>query len=264
MSSKQEKLSLTQRIRLTIRGFRVFGKANPHLHLSILLFSVLQGVSPYVTIFFTARLLSAIAQKQDSAAIWSRVIWLIGMTVLIQILTAMAKHFKEYCQGNVYWTNRGINGEKLLSLDFPALNNERTQQLKLMVENDSNSFGHGLFSLRKYLEKGLRGLTGVISSIALTVSFFGFHVTAASPQLQFLNSAWMAPAIVLLIAGTVILSSQLSHEKEKFDHEHMHELYPMLIQFDFWFTRMAALRDVAAKKSRHEKWFRELSQKAGK
>lgn len=243
MSSKQEKLSLAQRIRLTIRGFRVFGKANPHLHLSILLFSVLQGVSPYVTIFFTARLLSAIAQKQDSAAIWSRVIWLIGMTVLIQILTAMAKHFKEYCQGNVYWTNRGINGEKLLSLDFPALNNERTQQLKLMVENDSNSFGHGLFSLREYLEKGLRGLTGVISSIALTVSFFGFHVTAASPQLQFLNSAWMAPAIVLLIAGTVILSSQLSHEKEKFEHEHMHELYPMLIQYDFWFTRMAALTD---------------------
>ena len=147
------------------------------------------------------------------------VLCLIGMTVLIQILTAMAKHFKEYCQGNVYWTNRGINGEKLLSLDFPALNNERTQQLKLMVENDSNSFGHGLFSLREYLEKGLRGLTAVISSIALTVSFFGFHVTAASPQLQFLNSAWMAPAIVLLIAGTVILSSQLSHEKEKFVYQ---------------------------------------------
>ena len=52
MISKQEPISILERIRLTYRGFQVFGKANPGLNLSVFLVSLVKGVSPYVTIYF--------------------------------------------------------------------------------------------------------------------------------------------------------------------------------------------------------------------
>ena len=250
MTSDKIQVSLRDRIKLTIRGFQVFGKANPYLHLSIVILAVLQGVSPYVTIFLSARLISALSAKEASGVIWTHLIWLIAGTLFMSVLTALAEHFKEYRQGNVYWTNRGINGRKLLSLDFPALNNQRTQELRMKVENNSNKFRRGLFMLREQLEKGLRGMTGVVSSIVLTVSFFRFKVSEDMPNLLFLNSFWMIPGLILLVGLVVFLSTKLAHEYEEYQLNHQQALYGALLKEQMWYERTVMIEHSIALENR--------------
>ena len=237
MKSESTKLSLSQRIKLTFRGYQIFGKENPGLNLSVILLSLFKGISPYVAIFFSARLISALSEGASYTTLIWKAAYLVIAVTLVSILSSWAEHYKGYCEGNVYWTNRSINGQKLLSLDFPALNDAKTQELRKLIENDSNSFGYGLFNLRKHLEKGLTGLTSIISSLVLTISFFSYSVTSEHPNLLFLNSFWLVPCVILLIAVSVFFSAKLAHNNEKFRENNRSALNENVYRTDFWYVQ---------------------------
>lgn len=231
----KDSLNLLQRIKLTIWGFRVFGKANPGLHASILLASVLEAISPFVTIYFTARLLDAISSGTSGNEVWRALIFLLAGNLGIMVLVDIAKHYQGYRQGNVHWTNRAIIGDKMLSLDFPALNDSKTQDLKAQVENNTNRFGYGFFLLRTQLENGIKGIMTIGSSVALTVSFFQFRATEIG--WEWLNSGWVMAAALVVILVTVCLSTYLASRNDKFAVKHVDEIRPTNIKEDYWYMR---------------------------
>lgn len=228
------RISLKERIHLTLRGYKTFGKENPRLFPSVFLYAILSGVSPYVIIYLTAQMLSALSSGASAAVIWKKVILLVTGTAITGILSSIAKHYKEYRQGNSYWTYRGLIGKKLLSLDFPALNDAKTQNLKRKIENDSNRYGYGLREMRDYLEKLLQGVTGIISSVALTVSFFTFHVDQSS-SLAWLDQSWVVILMILLILLTAFASAKFAHEPEKFTEEHSAVSVSNDVKADIWY-----------------------------
>ena len=237
MISKQEPISILERIRLTYRGFQVFGKANPGLNLSVFLVSLVKGVSPYVTIYFSARLISALSTGASSREIWLRTLWLVLAVTLMAVLTSLTEHFNGLSEGNVYWTNRFIYGKKLLSLDFPAVNNPELTETRRLIENDSNQYGYGFFNLRKYMEKGLTGLTSILSSVALTVSFFQHEVSPENPSLLFLNSPWILILVILSVLLASYFASLLAHNNEKFREKNVHVLHRYVFGHTFWYIQ---------------------------
>lgn len=209
---KNKKISYVEALRRTVRALKLYWKYCPGAALAILTEDLLKGLGPYVTVWFSARLVAELSGARDPHALLVDVLWILGSTAVLMLAQGLTTRWKNAATDLSDIASDKLYMEKMTSLDFPDMDSQHVYDLWSVIWQTQNFQGYGLLYLRFSLQSLPTALFQIGGGIGLTVSLFASRVP--SGPMTVLNSPLFA---VLLAAGmvlTALLSSFLSSKAD--------------------------------------------------
>lgn len=201
-----EKITLRQTLSLNYRAFLLLKKACPGTYLSSFLCAAAGAVSPYVGIWISARILNELAGARDPGRLQSLVLLALISGALLALGNALLNRWKSYCQAPYWYQVNKLYRDKLLKMDFQALDDQKTFELYSQIKQLDQWAGWGLIRIRPCFETLIRCLAGIVSAAALTVSLFTLQVPSSAGSLTLLNHPLAVLAVAVLLAAVTFLS----------------------------------------------------------
>ena len=209
---KKERLSFREAMAYSRRGLGLWWKYCPE---ALTIRAVNRGVEaliPYLPLYFTARLVNAIAGGGGAEQVWPMLAALLISTAAAGVVYAGMEYWLMSVLESKQWPawNR-IFFDKLLSMDFCDVDDPRTQTLLTEIMQNNNWSGWGLNQLPQIFGELVGAALRIIGAVALSVSLFTMPVPAGSP-LAWLNSPWCLAGMAVLMVAAVLISSALANK----------------------------------------------------
>ena len=206
---KKERLSFREAMAYSRRGLGIWWKYCPE---ALTIRAVNRGVEaliPYLPLYFTARLVNAIAGGGGAGQAWPMLAALLVSTAGAGTVYAWMEYWFMSVLESKQWPawNR-IFFDKLLSMDFCDVDAPKTQTLLTEIMQSNNWSGWGLQQLPQIFGELVGAVLRIIGAVALSVSLFTLPVRADSP-LAWLNSPWCLAGMAALMVLSVLVSSAL-------------------------------------------------------
>ena len=212
MSEKKSRMTLREAFDATRRGYSILWKAMPEFFPASLAKNALTALSPYIPLYFTARLVNAVAGGGGGGEVWPLLAALLLSTALMGAAQAAAS-----CRANVIDEARSIPArlrlmmEKLLDLDFQDADDPKTKDLLNQIMENEQWASWGLVKLQYRFDELAEAVLRILGALALSASLFTLPVPQGSP-LAVLNSPWCLTAMLALMGAAVGLSA-LCHSR---------------------------------------------------
>ena len=133
---EDEKVSLRRALRLHLRAAKELHRIGPKLFPSTILSAIVSGLLPYVTVFFSARILQELAVLRRPGVLWK---W-VAAGVLCSGLGAIAKAFlyqrSETLLDDLYGRKELLFIRKMFSLDYADMDKQETHDLREQIREN--------------------------------------------------------------------------------------------------------------------------------
>ena len=209
MKNKKDRLSLREALAYSRRGYGIWWRYCPE---ALTARGVLRGVealAPYLPLYFTARLVNAIAGGGDAEEVWTMVAALLLSTAAVGVVRAVAENWFSSVSSRQWPAWNRILFDKLLSMDFCDVDDPKTQALLTQIKENNNWAGWGLQQLPQYFGETVGAVLRILGAAALSVSLFTLPVWPDSP-LAWLNSPWCLARMAALMVLSVAAASALA------------------------------------------------------
>ncbi len=206
MGKKSEKITLREAFGIHYRAFQDIRKYCPGTFLVTALHSVIRALSPYVTIYLSARILNELAGPRRGEVLWPLVLLAIGSTALLALLSGILFRYK-VAMGARYGARKNhIFADKMLSMDYADIDKTETHDTLSKIKQGENWQGWGFNRLFRFFSDFLQSVFGILGAIALTVSLFMMQVPETAGALTVLNH----PVFILVFIAALAFAAGLS------------------------------------------------------
>lgn len=212
MKKKSDKTTLREAVAIHRRASRDIRKYCPGLFISTILLSTVKAVSPYVTIYFSARLINELASLRRIDVLTGQALTILGVTVVLSLVRSILERRNSAKRTLFYKQYPLIYSEKFLSMDYADSDSQKTRDLFTQVMQNSQWGGWGLSHIYMYLTNGVEAVAGILGAVALTVSLFTLPVPDAAGSLTFLNHPVCHLIVTSLILGITFISPALTNK----------------------------------------------------
>lgn len=198
-SNRKERLALTR------RALGIQWRINRGFFLSSLCYGVLKALSPFAAIWFSARLLSELsgACRPEKLALWAASAACTGL--LIRLLTSTVKHWKNAAERTFWHRTEHLYAQKMQSMDYEDVENAKIHELRSQIDQNDNYNCFGLNRPLLEISEIISAVTGILASMAMTISLFRSHVRTGFAL------GWLdTPLCVLGLLGLIFLAAQIS------------------------------------------------------
>lgn len=193
------KLPFKEVLSLSVRGIRLCYTQTPGLFALETAQTVLSALSPYVTIYFSAKLIDALSYGRDPKTLGRLVVLTLVSEAAIGALAALLTRLKNYVDSDNFEKTERIFTQKLLSMDYCVLDRQKTHDLRSQI-SQNRKWGWGLARCKYYYNTLLGALSGLGGAIALSASLFTRRIPEECGTLVMLDH----PAFLLALAGALI------------------------------------------------------------
>lgn len=197
------------------RAFGLCFGAMPMAFVSTAVSELFGTLAPYVSIFFTARLIDEIAGECREEYLVRLVIAVLLTGVLMTLCTQVLRRWKNSVHATVHYRNEGIFLHKLMSMDFAAVDDAHTHDLYSQIRQNQNWSNWGLERIHWQFEQAFISLVKILGATALCCSLFIREIPPES-SLAWLNHPLFLAAILIFMAVTAVLSPALSNQTGKY------------------------------------------------
>ena len=216
MTKPKTRLSWRAAAAYTRRGFSIWWKADPRLLVSVMVREAVKALTPYVPLYFTARLVNEIAGGGDPVRIWRLLTALLLASATVGLAQAAAIRWANTIEHGGMWPAfTRILADKMLSLDFCDVDAPSTQALVNQIRQNDNWRSWGLRNIFWEWGKLVAASFRILGALALSVSLFTLSVPAGSP-LAWLNHPGCLVGMVALLALTAVLSPILYNKAQAY------------------------------------------------
>lgn len=185
------------------RMLRIWRQRMPELLAATVLEALAGSLAPYVTIYFSARLIDEIAGRRNPDALLRLTVAVLAATGLVQLLAASLARWKKALQSPAYYAEETVYIEKYMQMDFSCMDDAHTRDLYAGIMQNRNWNMWGLLQGPLQLEKLVKALAKTGGAAALSVTLFTAQVPAPAGRLTALNH----PVFLLLILALLLLFS---------------------------------------------------------
>lgn len=199
-------MKLKQRITVTRRGYGLLNSYCPGLIRARVVSAALEALSPFVTIWFSARIINEISGKRDTGTLILLVALTIGLGFGISVIRGALNRVVSEKEAGMWNDFPKIFADKQMSMDFADLENQEIRKQRQKAEENLFMFGNGLAQLVWDTPSLVQAVVGIAASIALTVSLF----TARTGSSLLDSGIWIIAA-----AGMAALSGMISTRLRK-------------------------------------------------
>lgn len=167
--------------------------------------SVVKAVTPYIPIWFSARLIDALAAGAPLATLVTYAALTVGLSTVLGVLRHWLNAQKAVGSSEVMARHEWKYAEKAMHLSYSSIEDRDVMLLSERIKDETNT-GYNIFYLVSAVEMLTGSATQIIASLALTASFFASHAIPLWAKLVFV--AGVAVTVTLRIF-TVGKSSKL-------------------------------------------------------
>ena len=186
MANKEKKLGYLAAWKLNLRAWGIWRKLCPQVFVSLLLSSVVKAVTPYVTIFLSARIIDELsgARRPDQLLRW--VVLTLACTAACALLQGVLTRWSNYARDCAGQLDDQIYMDKMVALDYADVDRQAVFDLYSQIRQNENWSGWGLPKVISFFESFVTAVVQVLGGVGLSVSLFLSPVPAGS-SLAFLN-----------------------------------------------------------------------------
>ena len=188
------------------RGLQELHKVTPRLFPLMTLCAIISALIPYVTVFFSAQILTELTLYRRADVLWKWVIVSVLSMGIMAMLSAFLKRRFETLYNDVWGRKEILFCRKAFSLDYADVDKQETIDLRNQILQNENWAGWGLCKIPDFYEQAVRSVIGILSGITLTVSLFSSPVPESAGWLTILNH----PLFILVFAAVMIGISLLA------------------------------------------------------
>lgn len=204
MAKKTDRPSLKETAVLHLRCYRDIDRLCPGLLLSWFLHALVYSAIPYVTIYFSAQIINALASGHNLETLWFWVALTVGVEAGLALVKALLYRWRNARFGT-FERRRKLLFEKLLSMDYADADKQENRDMLHQILQNEQWGGWGWmegFFLYEYL---VQGIVGIVSAIALTVSLFTLPVPPDAGVLTWLNHPAFLAVLLVIMAGVTVV-----------------------------------------------------------
>ena len=195
-----------------MRGFGILKRYCPGLAQGKALYELINSIQPFISVWFSARIINEICTQRRAATI---AIYVIGVVLTNFIFSILKSILDRVCneKESQMWSWFGkIFSDKQMSLDFDDLENAKIQHMRQEAEENLYMFGNGLAQLVWGTSALVRSLVNILASVAMTVTLF----LSRSGNKVIDNSAWILIVFACILLGGFSNSKATVKENEVF------------------------------------------------
>ena len=201
----EKTMSWGESLRLTLRGWRIWWKRRPTLLVALALSAVAKAVTPYTTIYFSARIIGELSQGRNPQALAQWVGWLLGVTAGLLLVGGALSRWATWEKDQLgLWNDKG-NMEKMMDLDYALLQQQEIYDLYQQIWQNIRFGGWGMYNLPQYFSNCVTYGVQVLIGVALSVGLVAQKIPA-SHALAFLNHPLCLVTVVAVMLGVAFLS----------------------------------------------------------
>ncbi len=142
-----KKMSFGERIRITKRGFGILRKYCPGLSEQKALYEFIHSLQPFITIWFSARIVDELTNHCRKDYIASYVICVITINFICIVFQNVLLHICNEKETQMWIWFEKVFSDKQMSLDYDDLEDVSIQKQRQEVEENLFMFGNGLAQL---------------------------------------------------------------------------------------------------------------------
>ncbi len=197
-------MTFKERIALLTRGYKLLHKLTPQLMPSVLVSSAVGSLLPFVNIFMSAQIITAISTSEDFNYILFLAILTAVLNVLISLINSAVGKWKSYNESK-FWTliEKPVK-DKIQSLDYELIEYTDVHYEVEKIRSTANSMGGGLPRLLFAGQWALSGFFKVVFSVSLLASVFTSYHTKDAGVLEFLFSPIAAVIMAVAILSNIV------------------------------------------------------------
>ena len=200
-----KKTTVSHALKQHLRAIRLLHHICPGYFPILSLYCLTAALTPYATVYCSARILSELAGPRRAEALWTWVAVTVAVIGLLQILKALWGQRKDTLLDDLFDRKDILFVQKMFSMDYASLEDRETQDLRAQIQQNESWSGWGLMRTPQIFEEGVQAVIGICSGIVLTVPLFLQPVPDAAGWLTCLNS----PFYVFLLAAVLLGISAL-------------------------------------------------------
>lgn len=224
MARVDEKVGMKQAFKLHLWAAKLWWKIEPRLFLSVIFASVIQTVIPYLTLWFSARIINELAGSRRPETLLRLVLTTVAVTAGLSVIGACLKRWKSAEHEMDMPLEERLMNEKLLGMEYAATEATGTRDVlnEIHYHQMGNVFGFGKVH-HWYLEHAIGAVASVISAATLMGGFFKTKVPEHAAGFQWLDSPVTNIVFVLLLLGGILLAQIIQAKGNEYHNE---KLYP--------------------------------------
>ena len=200
-----KKTTVSHALKQHLRAIRLLHHICPGYFPILSLYCLTAALTPYATVYCSARILSELAGPRQAEALWTWVAVTVAVIGLLQILKALLGQRKDTLLDDLFDRKDILFVQKMFSMDYASLEDRETQDLRAQIQQNEGWSGWGLMRTPQIFEEGVQAVIGICSGIVLTVPLFLQPLPDAAGWLTCLNS----PFYVFLLAAVLLGISAL-------------------------------------------------------
>lgn len=190
-------MKLSEHIQIFKRSTRYLFSLSP-AHMVCLIFSnILQNMLPYIPIYFSARLLDALYEKQPPDRLLLLVLITVGSVFLLSLANTWLSAVRSEASNEMYRNHNWKQSEKAMQMAYSSVENPEVTLLRSRIAVEFQT-GYNLWRLIYCTERLISNLTGIFLSLSLSLSFFLLDAVPLSGKLLLAGGFLLAAACTIL------------------------------------------------------------------
>ena len=200
--------ALREAARYNRRAFALWWRLAPQTFLSTAASGAVSAGTPYIGMYFTARLIDELAGGRDPAVLLRLALALLLASAAAGLAGALTSRWKEAVHATDAEVAAKNYFEKLLHMDFCDVDDPETHGLYTLIRQNANWSGWGMPRVQEQFENLITAFTQITGSVALSVGLFTSRVRPDS-GFAWLNHPMSLAVMLLILLTAAVLSPAL-------------------------------------------------------
>ena len=192
------------------RGLRLWHRICPQIIWSSVASIGIRSISPYVTIWFSARIIDELTGNRDTQSLWRLVLLTVIVTGLMTLLSILGNRWYRHQHSVQGGRTSRLFTEKLLDMDFAVMDRQETYDLLSKTRDNNQWGGWGLIMVLWSFDYLLEAVVRILGAIALTVSLFTSEIPYRGDWLDLLGQPFVMTGVAVLLLSLLLVSSALT------------------------------------------------------
>lgn len=164
-------MKFSEHIQISKRAIRHLFSLSRSYATCLILNAVLQNLMPYVPIYFSARLIDALYERQPVQVLILYAALTVGIVFLLSLLSAYLSSRRDIANQELYLSEEWSFSQKAMEMAYASIEDPDVMLLRKRIAMESQT-GYDLWYLTSSTESLVSSATRILMSLSMTLSFF--------------------------------------------------------------------------------------------
>lgn len=191
------------------RAFHLLYRLNPRYMIGNIGRSLFSSVVLYVPVWFSAKIIDALASGADGKTLGLYAVLTVGLTALLSLLTAFFRKWEDTGEEELSRSVGWLHAEKAMSMAYSTMEDRKVALLRERIQKETQT-GYNLFYYCAAVSQYIRYSVQILASVSMTVSLFRLNAVSVGAKLGLLGGT------LLTVAASILTAKQSGKLRNRF------------------------------------------------